>query len=245
MSYCIYKHTSPSGKSYIGQTNNYKRRCRQHRSITGNCLFFNSAIKKYGWDKFTHEVIAENLTIDEANYYEEFYIKEFKALYPNGYNLTTGGSNSLHSDETKEKIRIAAIGRVFSKETIEKKRIASTGRVHSKETKEKISIALSGENNPSFGVSPNESTREKIRLATIGRPRSEKAKENMNKKRFGRVLSDATKLKIGLANSGRTPSLETKQKISIAMKEHCKLKRLIKHDTCLHTTNRFDALQRP
>lgn len=30
--YLIYKHTSPSGKSYIGLTNNYQRRCREHKS---------------------------------------------------------------------------------------------------------------------------------------------------------------------------------------------------------------------
>jgi len=93
--YLIYCHISPSGKKYIGQTKNYNRRCIDHkyRKRKGCPAFFN-AIQKYGWDSFTHIILKDNLTIDEANKLEEYFIKEYNTLAPNGYNLQTGGKNS-------------------------------------------------------------------------------------------------------------------------------------------------------
>lgn len=59
--YLIYMHTSPSGKSYIGQTNNLHRRDIVHKNTNG-CRRFALAIKKYGLDNFTHKVLIDNLT---------------------------------------------------------------------------------------------------------------------------------------------------------------------------------------
>lgn len=93
--YLIYCHTSPSGKKYIGQTKNYNRRCVEHqyRKNKGCPAFFN-AVQKYGWDSFTHMILRDNLTIEEANELEEYFIKEYNTLAPNGYNLQSGGKNS-------------------------------------------------------------------------------------------------------------------------------------------------------
>ena len=49
-----------------------------------------------------------------------------------------------HSEETKEKLRIANIGKKLSEETKEKIRIAKVGTEHSEETKEKMRIAKLG-----------------------------------------------------------------------------------------------------
>src|SRR3972149_5087524 len=92
--YLIYKHTSPSGKAYIGQTNNLSMRNSNHRK-KGGCRAFFSAINKYGWDNFKHEVLMENLTIDDANKYEIELIARNNTLHPNGYNLVTGGLNRV------------------------------------------------------------------------------------------------------------------------------------------------------
>ena len=48
MSYFIYAHITPSGKIYIGQTNNIKRRWQP--SQYKYCSYFEKAIQKYGWD---------------------------------------------------------------------------------------------------------------------------------------------------------------------------------------------------
>ena len=89
--YCIYKHTSPSGKAYIGQTKNYKTRTSKHKNCKSGSIAFANAIKKYTWDAFSHEILHDNLTIEHANELEEQLIKEHKTLSPNGYNLRTGG----------------------------------------------------------------------------------------------------------------------------------------------------------
>ena len=99
--YLVYKHTSPNGKAYIGQTNNYSKRSIQHQDPKSYCRVFAKAIKKYGWDNFTHEILEDNLTLEEANVYENLYIVEHNTLSPNGYNLTTGGDNCKISEETK------------------------------------------------------------------------------------------------------------------------------------------------
>jgi group I intron endonuclease len=139
--YLIYKHTSPSGKSYIGQTNNYDRRCREHQSST-DCRYLSRAIKKYGWDSFQHELLIEGLSLDEANRWEEVLIKELNTLAPNGYNLNTGGLNSRLSEETKAKMTTAK--RNMSVETKAKMSIAHLGKKqgpHTEDTKAKMRAA--------------------------------------------------------------------------------------------------------
>jgi group I intron endonuclease len=110
--YVVYKHTSPSGKSYIGLTNDYKRRCKDHQDIEKSyCRVFKTAIVKYGWDNFTHEILYENLTKEEAKILEGESILKFNSVVPNGYNLTLGGENCVHSEETVELLRITAKNR--------------------------------------------------------------------------------------------------------------------------------------
>jgi group I intron endonuclease len=118
--YLIYKHTSPSGKIYIGQTSNYKKRCSQHKSQTNRCQAFSKAIEKYGWENFTHEILKENLTIDEANHWEEFYICDLNTLSPNGYNIAFGGNNKTMSEQTRKKLSEALKGRKLPKEVCKK-----------------------------------------------------------------------------------------------------------------------------
>ena len=110
----IYKHTSlRSGKSYIGLTcNSLERRWIQHTSDArkGSNLHFHRAIRLYGEDNWTHEVIADKIdTIDEANALEQYYIKKFDT-FENGYNLTDGGgSTHTCNGPTKHKEEITWI----------------------------------------------------------------------------------------------------------------------------------------
>lgn len=89
----IYKYTSPSGKSYIGQTiNSLANRAKNLQTGVGykKCTLFWKAINKYGWNKFLVTILAE-VPIDQLNIKEQEFIKLYNTITPNGYNLTNGG----------------------------------------------------------------------------------------------------------------------------------------------------------
>ena len=120
--YTVYKHTSPSNKVYIGITNqNINQRWRKGNGYRHSPHFM-SAIKKYGWDAFEHEILYEGLTQKEAEEKEIQLIKEYDSTNPqNGYNCDSGGNvRRKHSPETIEKIRAAHIGMKYPPEFGEK-----------------------------------------------------------------------------------------------------------------------------
>ena len=121
--FVVYKHTSPNGKVYIGITSQkLNRRFRDGKGYYNNKHFYN-AIKKYGWDNFSHEVLFDNLTEEEAKLMEQFYIALYDS-FKNGYNRTLGGEGLLGytpTEETRIKLRNANIGKKPSPETIEKR----------------------------------------------------------------------------------------------------------------------------
>jgi predicted GIY-YIG superfamily endonuclease len=90
--WCLYKHTCPNGKIYIGITNNLKRRWKAMGEEYHSCKKFYYAIRKYGWTNIAHEVLVDNLTKEEAGNLEKEYIANHHSTNPKyGYNMTTGG----------------------------------------------------------------------------------------------------------------------------------------------------------
>jgi len=108
MTYLVYKHTSPSGKAYIGLTQNLEGRNVNHRNPNSKCKAFYAAIKKYGWDNFTHEILQDGiLSLTEAQAAEVCMIESHGTLWPNGYNLTAGGEGVEQSNASREARRTA------------------------------------------------------------------------------------------------------------------------------------------
>lgn len=142
--YLIYIHTSPTGRSYIGLTNNFDRRCTQHKSAAANgtgCKAFGNAIRRYGWDAFTHEVLVEGLTAAEAKDMEVKLIAEYNTMSPNGYNLSTGGEHGVHAPEVIERIAAKNRGKKRSPEVCAA--ISEASRNRSPETLAKIGASVS------------------------------------------------------------------------------------------------------
>lgn len=84
-----------NNKKYIGQTiQEINKRFNQHlqlRQSNKNQLIF-KAIKKYGKENFYIKVLKDNInTYKDLNFYEEYYIKEYNSMTPNGYNMCPGG----------------------------------------------------------------------------------------------------------------------------------------------------------
>lgn len=123
--YCIINKVN--GKRYIGQTNDFERRRREHfcSSVTW-CPALHRAILKYGSDNFTMEPIVtftainREVCVDIMNKLEVFYIKKFHTMsHQNGYNVNEGGGGNVgfhHSEETKRIISQKMTGRKMPKE---------------------------------------------------------------------------------------------------------------------------------
>ncbi|KAB8292074.1 group I intron endonuclease, partial [Bifidobacterium apri] len=92
--YVVYKHTTPSGKVYIGITGKKP----EYRWKNGNGYkdnaHFDNAIKKYGWENTKHEIVANGLTKEQACDLEIELIAKYHATDPRkGYNISAGGES--------------------------------------------------------------------------------------------------------------------------------------------------------
>ena len=213
--HCVYVHINKiNGKKYVGQTiygDRPKQRWSNGNGYKGSTYFYN-AIQKYGWDNFDHEIVASNLTKEEADNFERLLIKELDTTNPNkGYNLESGWhKNKVLSVDTKQKLS---------------------------ETRKGLYV---GENNPMYGISPkermdeetynswlqqtrdrvtSEEFREKMRQINIGKKYSDETNAKKGKKGvehpwYGRCHTDETKEKLRQANTGRKYSDEVNAKKS-------------------------------
>ena len=103
MGYTVYKHISPSGKVYIGITKRKPEyRWNKGKGYREDQLLFYRAIKKYGWDNFTHEILYTGLSEKDAKNIEISLIRQYKSLGMS-YNITDGGDGGrgLHNKRKK------------------------------------------------------------------------------------------------------------------------------------------------
>lgn len=112
--FSVYRHTTPSGRVYIGITRQRPEdRWKRGWGYNTNLVFFR-AIEKYGWDNIKHEVLMEGLTEDEAKQAEIELIAKHNATDRRyGYNITAGGDSAIsrsHTDEEKQRFREAWLG---------------------------------------------------------------------------------------------------------------------------------------
>jgi group I intron endonuclease len=109
----IYKFTHiETGRVYVGQTTQDPNRRRlEHIAdsrYTTREYHFHNALRKYGIDAFTFEVIDNTSSLEELNLLEEQYIEQFDSIN-NGFNIRQAGGNKLHSEESKQRMREAQI----------------------------------------------------------------------------------------------------------------------------------------
>lgn len=93
--YYIYKATNKiNGKSYVGQTCDFHSRVWQHkRCYEKEDCDFHRAIKEFGFDNFSWEIIETCESEDIACELEKYYIEKFNT-YRDGYNMTKGGKGA-------------------------------------------------------------------------------------------------------------------------------------------------------
>lgn len=102
--FTIYCHIHrESGRRYVGQTRKtWKQRWNQHvytaeKLAKKGWSHFANAIRKYGKDAFSHEVLETCATVDLANVAEEKWIAHFNTRDPLfGFNIKKGGDHVPH-----------------------------------------------------------------------------------------------------------------------------------------------------
>lgn len=116
--YSVYIHTAPNGKKYVGITcQKPARRWHGGSGYRAQPKFYN-AIRKYGWNNFTHEIVLSGAAKELACQYEQDLIALYDSVR-NGYNQTTGGEVGYklpQSEESRRKISKALKGKPKSDE---------------------------------------------------------------------------------------------------------------------------------
>lgn len=240
----IYKITSPSGKTYVGQSWDIKKRwykyrcnaCQQQRHL------FNS-FQKHGVRNHLFELLHElpyDVTQEIIDDYEKLYIDLFKSAGFIMLNLMSGNSRGKHSDETKLKMK-GTKGRKANSGSFKKgkplprtkewiKKVADNwvGRKHSEESKKRMSESKKGEKGPMFGKRHPPETIAIIAAKNRGKVVSEetrkKISENRNPSKYwlGKQRSEETKEKIRLTKTGVKQNSATVAKRSASIKQYWK-----------------------
>ena len=149
----IYSLEYPEGNvRYIGKSNNPKKRFNSHLkdaikfTHSHKLAWINSLLKE---DKKPILKIIDEVSMDNWQFWEKYWIAQFKVW---GFDLTnsTEGGDGLVNFDQKIKQRISeSLKKYFkeigeSEETKKRKSIAQSKRVRTKEEKLKISKSLSG-----------------------------------------------------------------------------------------------------
>lgn len=194
----IYMLTSPSGKSYIGQSIRPEKRytcfLNINKSYGGSKI--DRARKKYGPENFKYEILEEYINEDKEkvfnklNELEIFYIRKYDT-YNNGYNLTEGGTYNMDEKSIKKNSD-------SQKEYLKHNVNSFYGKHHTDKTKsilsEKLKKYYETHDSPWKGHHPSEEVRKKI---------SDNAKKRIGDKNafYGKHHTDEAKAKISKANS--------------------------------------------
>ena len=168
---------------------------------------------------------------------EQYYIKLFKTLWPNGYNLTEGGEGCVACEEIRKKISESNKGKTLSEEHRRKLSEAKKGRPscmlgkkHSEETKKKMK-----------GKHLSEETKKKLSESHKGKKLPEEQKKKISEAlkgkniwMKGKHLSEETKKKMSESLKGRPSGMlgkkhseETKKKMSEAHKNGKQSKKVL------------------
>jgi len=171
----VYKITNIiNGKCYIGISKNPYARFNTH--IKNNKYPINKAIKKYGKENFTLDILCSCSDYNSVGDQERFYISYYNTMLPFGYNVSLGGGS--HTCDVKEKLRSIAIER---------------NKIYGNPMK--------GKHRPDL-ISYNISQKGKSFEERLGVAQATKAKRKMSKKRKGIKFTEDHKRKIGEANRG-------------------------------------------
>ncbi len=189
MKYIVYRTTNKiNGKIYIG-CHFFREKGDQY---LGSGTALRRAIKKYGRENFSREILHVCGSKEEAYKLEADLVNENFVKSRTTYNIKLGGrggwdhiKTEAHREEGRRKLRWLfatdpSWRQAFCESNrrgqlnsyrIENRKNGFSGKRHTEATKQKVreknSILLRGSNNPQFGKPVSEERKEKIRQALL------------------------------------------------------------------------------
>ena len=133
MKYCVYCHTNKiDGKRYVGITSQKPEKRWGNGCNYSDSPYFYNAIKKYGWEEFSHEILFTGLSKKEAQEKERELIAKWELNDRSyGYNIQKGGEGvDAISDETRRKMSEIRKGKKLSEETKHRMSLGRLGAKH-------------------------------------------------------------------------------------------------------------------
>jgi group I intron endonuclease len=184
--YRVYKIScAKNGKVYVGYTGKtVEERFNAHllnaRWRKQTALY--DAIRAYGNDVFSVELLVECETHEQACAEEVRFIAELSCMLPNGYNMTRGGDGvpvpiEVHKEAGRRKLGVVT----------EKQRAHFNSRRGIKQSPEHIAKCVARR----IGSKRSEETRRRMSEAQKGRVNSEEARQKMSKALKGRPWTQA------------------------------------------------------
>ena len=222
----IYLNTDlKTGKQYAGK-HHYHIEGQLDPNYHGSGVLWTKVLKKRPKELIKEEYIKTCYSEEEMCSDEQYYIKLFKTLYPNGYNLTEGGEGCVASEETRKKMSLAQKGKHISEEQKKKLSIALKGRIMSDEHKKKIGEANKGRHHSEESKKKMSQTKKGLQSGEkhpmFGKHHSEESKKKMSQNHydcsgeknpmFGKKLSEEVKKKMSLSKKGK-PNLKLSKQI--------------------------------
>lgn len=226
----IYRITNLTNKKqYVGK----KESSVVVEDYFGSGIQITAAIKKYGVENFSREILQWCESLEELNEAEKFWIRESDSKVPKGYNLSDGGDGATlcgelngmygkqHTEEAINKIS-ESLKQQYKDGIREPNHLFGEandmyGRHHTEESKKKMSEAQKGKR---LGVKLSEETKTKMsnsaKASFASGERSSKGEKNGF---YGKHHTEETKKKLSESHKGKTWTEEQKLAQSIRQKE--------------------------
>lgn len=216
----IYKITNTvNGKCYVGSAVNLQKRLHNHKSDLMNSRHHSrhlqSAWIKHGPDAFTFSV----LLLCDVHSLVFFEQRAFDVMRPS-YNISPIAGSALGvkwTDESRASKSVFMMGRqhrlglTHTPESKEKMRLAKIGRTLSAEHKAKIGAKSKG-NQHAAGKGHTDEWRKKMSVLLKGRKLSEEHRRKISTGRTGIVFSDTQLSNMSLAGKRNWENPEFRQK---------------------------------
>ena len=199
----IYKATGPDGKVYIGQTTKtlaqrkadhaYRAKKNDKRTHFQIAILEHGGVNSFQWDEIDQANTAAELNAKEKQWIA--YCKANDLRY--GYNITEGGQNPKHTEETRKKIGDAHKGKPSK----------MRGKNLSEEIRRKYSEIKKGEKNNFYGKRHTEETKRKMseahkNISPETRRKMSEAHKGINTWTKGKKLSAETKCRMSEVKRG-------------------------------------------